>query len=86
MGPPIPGALEAVKELGQRFDLVVLTARPAPWGYIDDWLRHFGFPALRVTNIKLPAVAYIDDHGLHFQSWSQALADLKRLEPWLRKP
>lgn len=32
---------------------------------------------LLVTNKKLPAVAYIDDRGIRFQSWDQALADLK---------
>jgi hypothetical protein len=31
---------------------------------------------LFVTNRKLPAVAYIDDRGIRFTSWSQALADL----------
>jgi hypothetical protein len=31
-----------------------------------------------VTNRKLPAVAYIDDRGIRFTSWDQALADLAR--------
>jgi hypothetical protein len=35
---------------------------------------------LLVTNRKLPAVAYIDDHGIRFASWEQALADLAALE------
>lgn len=34
---------------------------------------------LLVTNRKLPAVAYIDDRGIRFESWDQALADLARL-------
>lgn len=29
-----------------------------------------------VTNRKLPAVAYIDDRGIRFTNWKQALADL----------
>lgn len=90
MGPPIPGALAAVKELGARYQLVILTARPPgndKWQHVHDWLRHFGFPALPVTNIKPAAVAYIDDHGLHFDgNWTRALSDLRRLEPWLRHP
>jgi hypothetical protein len=32
-----------------------------------------------VTNRKLPAVAYIDDRGIRFHSWGQALADLPNL-------
>lgn len=31
---------------------------------------------LLVTNRKLPAIAYIDDRGIRFESWSQALSDL----------
>lgn len=32
--------------------------------------------ALLVTDRKLPAVAYIDDRGIRFTSWEQALSDL----------
>lgn len=31
-----------------------------------------------VTNRKLPAIAYIDDRGIRFESWDQALADLAK--------
>lgn len=31
---------------------------------------------LLVTNRKLPAIAYIDDRAIRFESWNQALADL----------
>jgi hypothetical protein len=31
-----------------------------------------------VTRLKLPAVAYIDDRAIRFESWSQALADLDK--------
>jgi hypothetical protein len=34
-----------------------------------------------VTNRKLPAVAYIDDRGIRFESWPQARAQLDRLAP-----
>lgn len=30
-----------------------------------------------VTTRKLPAIAYIDDRGIRFTSWKQALADLE---------
>jgi hypothetical protein len=33
---------------------------------------------LLVTQRKLPAVAYIDDRGIRFESWAQALADLEK--------
>ncbi len=31
-----------------------------------------------VTRRKLPAVAYIDDRGIRFESWDQALTELAR--------
>jgi hypothetical protein len=36
--------------------------------------------ALLVTDRKLPAIAYIDDRAIRFQSWKQALADLANIE------
>lgn len=33
--------------------------------------------SLLVTSLKLPAIAYIDDRGIRFESWDQALADLE---------
>ena len=39
-------------------------------GFWDDQTKIF------VTNRKLPAVAYIDDRGIRFTNWRQALADL----------
>jgi hypothetical protein len=33
-----------------------------------------------VTRRKLPALAYIDDRGIRFTSWDQALADLEHYE------
>lgn len=34
--------------------------------------------ALLVTDRKLPAVAYIDDRGIRFRTWLQALYDLEK--------
>ena len=33
-----------------------------------------------VTRRKLPAIAYIDDRGIRFTSWQQALADLAHFD------
>lgn len=30
-----------------------------------------------VTNVKVPAVAYIDDRGIRFRDWKQTLADVE---------
>ncbi|MEU8195219.1 hypothetical protein AB0C10_15710 [Microbispora amethystogenes] len=39
---------------------------------------------LLVTRRKIPALAYVDDRGIRFQSWDQALADIKELDRWRR--
>jgi hypothetical protein len=46
--------------------------------HLLPWKRTFWNQrgVLLVTNRKLPAVAYIDDRGIRFTSWDQALADL----------
>jgi hypothetical protein len=36
---------------------------------------------LLVTNRKLPAIAYIDDRGIRFESWDQALVALEGKPP-----
>jgi hypothetical protein len=40
-----------------------------------------GRGSLLVTNLKLPAIAYIDDRAVRFESWEQSLAALSRPQP-----
>jgi hypothetical protein len=93
-GELMPGAVVGLTRLMQQHAVFILTSRkPRPvadWierqsGYGIEcttrvprkgfWDRR-GY--LLVTNRKLPAVAYIDDRGIRFESWDQALADLAR--------
>ena len=92
---PVEGALDALRILLASYAVVIHTTRdPAP---VVRWLTGFGFDAeyfpgeqpqfwnfqgaILVTNRKLPAFAYIDDQGIRFEGWPQALADLDRYEP-----
>ena len=67
-------ALAELYELGYR--MVVLTSRPAhvvrPWLQKND-LDHF---IDAVTNVKIPAAYYIDDHALEFEKGSQTSWEL----------
>lgn len=91
-GELIPGAREALTSLMKSNSVFVFTARDAL--QVTEWLFARGFPAvtgklqgkfwdgkntLLVTNIKYPAVAYIDDRGIRFENWDQALGDLAAL-------
>lgn len=74
---PTPGAKAAVSALmGAGFDVVVYTARK-PVSDIVRWLAAWGFPPMAVHSEKPPALAYIDDRGIHWRNWQQAIEDLR---------
>ena len=93
---PVPGAFDALRKLQESYAVVIHTTRDpwqvGPWlaekggfTYVVDPGLSLQFwneqGSLLVTNRKLPAVAYIDDRGIRFTSWDQALADLARHGP-----
>lgn len=91
--PPIPGAFESLRTLMQDHAVFIHTSRDpaqvATWitarsgipAVIEhpDRLHRFWNKRdrLLVTDRKLPALAYIDDRGIRFTDWDQALADLR---------
>lgn len=78
LDPPEPGALEFVNALlDQGAKVVIVTTRAAELeGQLGttDWLRYHGFPTgqLRVTNEKVPAIAYVDDRAVAYPAQSGA--------------
>lgn len=73
------GAIEFLTELKRMgLDIVILTsADPVD---IWAWLEHYGIQSLikQVTNIKVPAIAYIDDRAIPFTGdFDVALETLK---------
>ncbi len=95
-GDFVPGAIVGLSQLMQRYAVFVHTTRKARdvAHWIEDRSGHgiectthvpwSGFwnkqGYLLVTNRKLPAVAYIDDRAIRFETWPQALDDLKARE------
>jgi len=87
---PMPGAIDGLKRLQQRYAVYVLTSREVE--QVVPWLEAFGldvaadrppYPAfwnhqeqILVTNRKLPAVAYIDDRAVRFVDWETLDAQL----------
>jgi hypothetical protein len=64
-GKPIKEGLKMLKQLlKENYDVVILTARRET-DLVMTWLKKQGFRNLLVTNHKVPAIAYIDDHALH---------------------
>lgn len=93
---PMPGAFDGLIELMQYYSVFIHTTRDEEqtmrWLSARKMLaitdEQAGRPqfwdkrgVLLVSNRKLPAVAYIDDRGIRFENWEQALADVRRWCP-----
>ena len=78
MGPPIEGAKEALKTLSRKYNIIIFSV----WGdkpkTIEDFMKYYELSFNSVTNIKPNATFYIDDRGLHFNSWSETLAEVDK--------
>ena len=86
MGPPIKDAVEAIQGLKKRgIEIIIYTARISKTAegsgeskkHIADWLDYFKIPYDKITNIKEPSDFYIDDNAIHFDSWRQAVRDMR---------
>jgi hypothetical protein len=89
-GDFVPGAPEAITHLMTQYAVFVFTSRNPH--QVAIWLAGRGFRVtteephefwneqgrLLITNRKLPAVAYLDDRGIRFVNWAQALEDIER--------
>lgn len=81
LGQPIKGAQEALKGLKEQGAIIVIHSVWADTEQkceaISKWCRFFHIPYDFITNQKPVCDFYIDDHGLHFESWEQTLAEIK---------
>ena len=81
IGTPLPGAIEALKTLkDEGYQIVILSSRalhPEGKTAILDWLDQYGAPDVIVTGEKVPAELYVDDRGVHFTDWSEALKQIR---------
>lgn len=86
---PVSGAVDAIKQLAEKYDIVVFSAKAKPdrplvngktgEELIWEWLGKYNLiPYIKeVTAEKPRAIAYIDDKGIRFESWAQILNKLK---------
>ena len=90
-GEPIPGALEAIKDLSKRYKIIIFTAKAKPnrplvngktgMVLVEEWLKeHDIFKYVsEITSEKPRAQIYIDDRGYRFVNWDKAIQDIKGL-------
>lgn len=82
---PMPGAQFALSELElEGYEVVIFSTRDAR--QIELWMHDHDFPPYRITNVKEPAVAQIDDRAIHFTDWTSAVDELLERYPVRRKP
>ena len=79
LGEPLTGSHDFIRELRKKYKVVILTSRPKE--QVIDWLTHNGFPSMKVTNRKVPAVAYIDDRAIqrHYRVYDVETDETKAL-------
>ena len=70
---PLTSAVEALQKLSKDYNLYIFTTRANDRDQriaITEWLKRYGMdPGMKITNIKDPAIAYIDDRGIRFTNW-----------------
>lgn len=85
---PMSGAVDAIKQLAEKYDIIVFSAKAKPdrplvngktgEELIWEWLGKYNLiPYIKeVTAEKPRAVAYIDDKAIHFTNWENTLNEI----------
>lgn len=91
-GKPLPGAIDAIKRLSEKYKIVIFTAkaksdRPLVNGrngvsFIQEWLVKHGIDkhVSLITAEKPRAELYIDDNGYRFENWDDTLKFVESYE------
>ena len=69
----MPGAVESLLTLHRQGDIIIIFTARDRVQPVEEWLQYFGIPYSRVTNIKEPCDAYIDNKAIRFTSWKQVM-------------
>jgi len=86
--PPVPGAVEFVREAKKYFDVQVFSSRSCQDGGLyamQDWMQQHGFPpGILFPDHKPPAFLTIDDRGYRFEGIFPDPKTLLELQPWFK--
>ena len=84
-GDPLPGAIDAIKELSKKYKIIIFTAKAKPdrplvngktgVELVKEWFeRHNILDYIHdITSEKPRAELYVDDNGYRFENWSDTL-------------
>ena len=91
-GDPLPGSLEALKSLSQKYNIIIFTAkaksdRPLVNGktgteLVKEWLEKYDVMKYvdYITAEKPRAILYIDDNGYRHTDWASTLKFIESYE------
>ena len=91
-GDPLPGSLEALRNLSKEYNIVIFTAKAKPdrplvngktgVTHVLEWLEKYNVAQCvdSVTSEKPRADLYIDDNGYRFENWEDTLNFIKSYE------
>ena len=89
-GDPMPGAIDAIKELSKKYKIVIFTAKAKPdrplingktgVELVKEWFENHNILnyIYEITSEKPRAELYIDDNGYRFENWSNTLKFIEK--------
>lgn len=83
LGEPKPFVEDFLCKIDDYFDVVIFTARDI--NKVESWFYQHGLEniPIKITNEKVPAVAYIDDRAIRFDgNFNETLKELFEFEPY----
>ena len=91
--PPVPGAIDWLTQIAERYEIAILSTRTAEAGAVDamrEYLRAHGLAPAIVERIhfarsKPPARIYVDDRGWRFEGTFPSLDEIRSFRPWIKK-
>lgn len=84
-GDPLPGSIDAIRKLSEKYDVVIFTAKAKPdrplvdgktgIALVKEWFEKYGILDCikEITSEKPRAELYIDDNGYRFENWNDTL-------------
>jgi 5'(3')-deoxyribonucleotidase len=89
-GNPLPGAIDAIKELSKKYKIIIFTAKAKPdrplvngktgTELVQEWFKKYNILDYisDITSEKPRAELYIDDNGYRFENWDDTLKFIEK--------
>ena len=87
---PVDGIKEVISKLHNEYNIVIVSSRCKEQKSKEEmirWLDKYNIEYDSLTNIKVPAIVYIDDRAITFnpKNIKTLINDIKTFEPWQKQ-